>query len=591
MFTSERIFVKSQQKGESSQESLNVSFSSNNSFYSQLNNETKRDIIYLIKSGYNKRTIIKLYLLLKPSNINEAVNYLTKENGINQHIFYESLNQEDTCEICGEKKIMHINENDRTMNISFNTIYTTRRNENVNIIRIKTEEEKNYICKICYENICDEEKINNKCEQCGNYFCNECLYLHIKELIKNGNYALFCPECKNIYTKNKIEQIFLLSKDKELNNLKKLLEKNNTKEIILSNPGLMFCPIVNCDGFAKKNDEKDYNICNMGHKFCNKCGEKWHENGRCKEEENIDKLFEEYSKQYNLKNCPYCHIVVIKKGGCNHMNCKYCGKNWCWLCNEIFDSIEEHYGNINSKCYNKMINDNNNENNQIVLCSKCDTEINDNNFITFRCDHIICNNCYVQYLFANCVMIIFPANIIYCSIIGCNDIRVIKGDQLIEIINNSNNEKLIKKYKKSILLYEYAIKPIFVLISYLDILFFFYKLIGKLFNCCSQYKFYFLLEIIGIFFGIIIIPVYVLIIPIFPLFVIKRIYYLKFLPEIRQQYNNKLITLSIFLAEEILSLILIFSLFCIHYIFLFICLPIFGLILLIRKFYYGLTCG
>jgi hypothetical protein len=212
------------------------------------------------------------------------------------------------------------------------------------------------------------------------------------------------------------------------------------------------------------------------------------------------------------------------------MNCKYCGKHWCWLCNEIFDSIEEHYGNINSKCYNKMINDNNNGENQIVICSKCDTEINDDNFRIFRCDHIICNNCLIQYLLANSVMIIFPANIIYCSIIGCNDIRVIDGNDLIEIINDSNNEKLIKKYKKSILLYEYAIKPIFVLCDYLGILFFFYKLIGKLFNCCSQYKFYFLLEIIGIFFGIIIIPVYVLIIPIFPLFVIKRIYYLKFLP-------------------------------------------------------------
>ena len=116
MFTTERVFVN-KNKRESSEESLNASFSSNNSFYNKLNIETKRDIIHLIKSGYNKRIVIKLYLFLNPSNLNEAVQYLSKENGINQHIFYESLHKEDICEICGEKQNLHINEKDKTINI------------------------------------------------------------------------------------------------------------------------------------------------------------------------------------------------------------------------------------------------------------------------------------------------------------------------------------------------------------------------------------------------------------------------------------------------------------------------------------------
>ena len=95
MFTTERIFLK-KSKRVRSEEALNVSFASNNSFYNKLNVEIKRDIIHLIKSGYNKRIVIKLYLFLNPSNLNEAVHLLSKENGINQHIFYESLNKEDT---------------------------------------------------------------------------------------------------------------------------------------------------------------------------------------------------------------------------------------------------------------------------------------------------------------------------------------------------------------------------------------------------------------------------------------------------------------------------------------------------------------
>ena len=327
MFSTERIYVRSKKK-DLSEEHINISFSSINSFYEKLPIETKRDIIFLIKSGYNKKTIIKLYILASPSNISEAIHYLTIENGIYQHIFFDSPNKEDSCEICGEKKIMHNNEINKTINISFYKMNISERDEKINILNNKNEEEKNYICKICeYDIINKEEIINNKCEQCDTYFCQECLYLHIKELIKNGKYALFCPECRNIYTKNKIEQIFMLSKDKEVKNLKKLLEKNKTKDVILNDPELMFCPIVNCDGFAKKNDKRDYNICNMGHKFCNKCGELWHQNGKCEEEEKVDNLFQEFYKKYKLKNCPYCHIVVIKKGGCNHMKCQYCGKD------------------------------------------------------------------------------------------------------------------------------------------------------------------------------------------------------------------------------------------------------------------------
>ena len=103
MFSTERIYVRSKKK-DLSEEHINISFSSNNSFYEKLPIETKRDIIFLIKSGYNKKTIIKLYILASPSNISEAIHYLTIENGIYQHIFFDSPNKEDSCEICGEKK-------------------------------------------------------------------------------------------------------------------------------------------------------------------------------------------------------------------------------------------------------------------------------------------------------------------------------------------------------------------------------------------------------------------------------------------------------------------------------------------------------
>ena len=592
MFTTERTFVRKNKKEENGHSSDNISFSSNNSFYEKLGEEIKRDIIFLIESGYNKKTIIKLYLFAKPVNLNEAVSYLSKENGINQHYFYSSPYEKDTCEICGDQRSLHIKNINNSKDISFIRVNSNAiQNEvNINILKIKTKEERKTRCKICEEEITLEEELKNKCQQCNTFFCNECLYLHIKELIKTGKYSLFCPECKLVYTKDKIEEIILfnIKDENEVNNLKALLKKSNAKEFIISNPELMFCPIPNCDGFARKKNNQEYNICTHGHKFCTKCGKFWHKNGKCKEAEKVEELFEKYSRKYDLKNCPYCNIVTIKNGGCNHMTCHYCGKHWCWLCRKIFISIDEHYGNRNSKCYQKM-----NANVDVIICSKCEIEIidNNNNFKTFNCDHRICRNCFIEYLLERDTMILFPDKIIECPILRCKGLIRERGINIIKYIEESNNEKLIKKYKFSILLFQYLIVPFFPreLERYIDFFGYFVEFVMDLFKCTQKYEtLYSILEIVGIFFGII----YIIIIfatPLFFIFAIKDLYYIKFLPEIRKQFNNILVFLIIVLGEEILGLVFLFGLMACHFIYFALFFPILFLVLIVRKCIYGIN--
>ena len=183
MITSERVVVK-KFKSEHFNDLSNISFPSNNSFYENLNLETKKDIIFLIKSGYDKKIIIKLYIFLKPSNLNEAIHYLTKEKGIFRHIFINSNNKNNSCEICGEQKIYHINKIDKSLTISYNTynsIISNKIDDKSDILRIKIINEKNYEnkkCKICDEKISNDEEIRNKCEQCGNHFAVN-VYIYI----------------------------------------------------------------------------------------------------------------------------------------------------------------------------------------------------------------------------------------------------------------------------------------------------------------------------------------------------------------------------------------------------------------------------
>jgi len=335
------------------------------------------------------------------------------------------------------------------------------------------------------------------------------------------------------------------------------------------------------------------NICNMGHKFCPTCGELYHKNGKCKDGENIDELFDQYSKKYKLKKCPYCQIVTLKNGGCNHITCLYCGKNWCWLCNELFETTEEHYGNIKSKCYNRMYPNNlNNGNNYLEICSKCRNETN-NYKIFYKCGHIICNNCLENHLLENNFLLIFSSKTMQCLNPDCNQFNLSFGNYWIRFIKESNNENLIKKYRPQILINEYFILP-FYPNEYENYLKMVADLIGfiadncctKCIKCCTECGnwldknlIFLVLCIILTILGLII---YITVFCIFPHFVIKKLYYFKFFEEIRE-HNNKILLILIILGEEILFLILIFPLMIIHYIYTILILPIFGLIFCIRN--------
>jgi len=582
----ERLGLKNNKK-QKSENSLNYSFSSNNSFYEKLNVETKKDIIFLIKSGYDKKMIIKLYIFLKPSNVNEAIHYLTKENGIYQHIFYSSKENKDSCEICREPRDMHINIIDTSFaTTSFNNNISLR-NERIDILRIKPVQKK-FICKICEEEIL-EEKNKIECNLCYNYFCNDCLYSYIKETIRNGKYVIKCPEsdCDSILTKEILDKVLLFSKSSnaEKNNLKNLLEKNKTKDIVLSNPDLMFCPIVNCVGYCNKKSNTNFNICNMGHKFCPTCGELYHKDGKCKDGEKVDELFEQFYKKYRLKKCPYCQVVTLKNGGCNHITCSFCGKNWCWLCNELFKTTEEHYGNMQSKCYDKMMYNNQN----VIICSKCENETN--NFRDFNnCHHIICNDCFDNYLLENNILIIFPPKILDCPIADCNSFRLYSSDYLLRYIKETNKENLIKKYRPSFLIYQYFTLPFFPK-EYYDLYFkcICYLLdniaaiLAEIFYGCNGSD---VLAIIGIIFGCIIVGIYIIAIPISPHIAIKKFYYYKFIKEFRSEHNNIILLLLIIVGEEILFIVLIFPLMIMHYLYNILFFPLLFLIDFLRRIIY-----
>ena len=56
----------------------------------------------------------KVYTILKPSEINEALDFLSQENGIYHHDFMETHGKVDQCFICGQPPQNHINYEPQT---------------------------------------------------------------------------------------------------------------------------------------------------------------------------------------------------------------------------------------------------------------------------------------------------------------------------------------------------------------------------------------------------------------------------------------------------------------------------------------------
>ena len=89
-----------------------------------INNEIKRSlftstiaaqnpiVIQLIEFGYDEVYSRRVFHYLHPEDLEEALNYMSLENGIIQHRFLQNnRNKNDKlCYICGEKKAIHLNE-------------------------------------------------------------------------------------------------------------------------------------------------------------------------------------------------------------------------------------------------------------------------------------------------------------------------------------------------------------------------------------------------------------------------------------------------------------------------------------------------
>lgn len=77
--------------------------------------------------------------------------------------------------------------------------------------------------------------------------------------------------------------------------------------------------------------------CLHNHQFCYNCMRENHSPCPCVVLERWSKKCKDDSETLNwinahTKDCPQCKSAIEKNGGCNHMQCRKCGYQFCWVC-------------------------------------------------------------------------------------------------------------------------------------------------------------------------------------------------------------------------------------------------------------------
>ena len=341
----------------------------NNKFNEKLDPKIEKDMQTILAMGYDEKVVRKVYIILKPNDINEALDFLSQQDGIYHHDFMETHGKPDQCFICGNPPQNHINyePNSTILNKLRDSVgyanTNIKRNSNNSgnkldlkepLIELNNSNENNeeneenneepIYCDLCTDEIKLKKEVKNNTLPCGHLFCDDCYLNYLQDKIKNnkvGKITCMQHKCPHEFDDNFI--ISHLANDEVLiNKYKKFKLRNKLYE----DSNIKFCPIKDCESYAKREGNEKYVTCLEGHQFCFDCSKPWHGDKKCQDE--LDKDFKKWKKNKQLKRCPKCKFWTEKNLGCNHMTCPECKYEWCWLCKA---KCEKGHFKIGGGCY------------------------------------------------------------------------------------------------------------------------------------------------------------------------------------------------------------------------------------------------
>ncbi|CAF1066519.1 unnamed protein product [Adineta ricciae] len=195
------------------------------------------------------------------------------------------------------------------------------------------------MCLIC----CSDEEKQMFSLKCRHTFCTDCWKTYLINQIVNEGLAqtIVCPDsqCEILVDEDTVRKF--LHDDEFVQHIYTKIVLNS---YIDNNPRARWCPGKNCERIINASSlTSAYNYaqlitCNHCQtSFCFQCSQPWHDPIKCVLLSQWNKkLFDDTQTivwlKVNTKICPKCRVNIEKNGGCNHMTCRNCTHEFCWIC-------------------------------------------------------------------------------------------------------------------------------------------------------------------------------------------------------------------------------------------------------------------
>ncbi|KAJ4010683.1 hypothetical protein NW752_008811 [Fusarium irregulare] len=210
-----------------------------------------------------------------------------------------------------------------------------------------------FICDICCE---DDEGLESFAIKCGHRYCVDCYRHYLTQKIREEGEAarIQCPSdgCGRILDSASLDVLVtpaLADRYQELLNRTYVEDKDNFK----------WCPAPDCPnalecGVKPKDLGKIVPTveCRCGYRFCFGCPNPDHQPAPCDLVKKWLKKCADDSEtanwiSANTKECPKCNSTIEKNGGCNHMTCRKCKYEFCWMCMGLWSEHGTSWYNCN----------------------------------------------------------------------------------------------------------------------------------------------------------------------------------------------------------------------------------------------------
>lgn len=225
-------------------------------------------------------------------------------------------------------------------------------------------------CRICCD-CCDVGTFFSL--GCGHKFCRPCYSEYLRNQVNDGPSCIqaHCPEhkCSQAVTKSVFRALLVNPEDAVRYDLYYI------KNFIEVSKAMKYCPAPRCDKVAIGSGITTVR-CSCTYPFCFRCGEEAHDPCSCRQlvEWNEKCMNESETANWilaNTRKCPNCMTRIEKNQGCNHMACKLCKHEFCWICMGVWSEHGQSTGGF-YKC-NRF--DAGNINTQVDAAQKAKAEL------------------------------------------------------------------------------------------------------------------------------------------------------------------------------------------------------------------------